>query len=69
MNINNYINNIDLFYYKLNQAIDRIKDITPNDINWRYDLAHNTDIICMTCVELEVYSRALRDKLNEPKIL
>ena len=65
MNIINYINNIDLFYYELNQAIDRIKNITPDDIDWDYELASNTDIICMTCVELEVYCRALRDKLNE----
>ena len=60
----NYINNIDLSYYDLNQSIQRIKDITPNDIDWDYELASNIDIIWIKCEELEVYCRALKDKLR-----
>lgn len=60
----NYIENIDSLYIELNRAIHRIKNISPNDIDWDYELCSDFDIIYNNSYELELYCRALKDKLR-----
>ena len=68
MSIQYYMFLIDNELKDLDKTISIIKKIGYY-IDSDDDLAYETHIIWLTCEKLEIYCRALRDKLNESEIL
>jgi len=63
MNIKYHMTLVDIELEHLNKTISTIKKIGYS-VDSDDDLVYNMDLIWMTCEKLELYTRALRDKLE-----
>jgi len=65
MEIGNYVDHIGSAIDDLQYIINFFAKINNLSIDYEYEIGDNFDRIMQSCEQMEVYCRALRDKLNE----